>query len=1119
MLRSEKMENLIFNGAKKRRASSLAEVTLTFENTLNILPTEFANVTVSRQYFRNGESEYRLNNVPCRLKDILSLFMDTGISSDSYAIIELSMIEDILSNRDNSRRKLFEQAAGIEKYKYRKRETFNKLKNVDADLDRIDDLLYEIDNNLKSLESQARRTKRYYKLRDQYKELSIELSVLLLSDQKAAFKNINDRLQSEQENKLSIEAGIQKLEAALQEEKANTITKEKSLAGIQKQLNETVSNLQQKEGEKKLTAEKLKNFSARKERLMMDVKAGNDKLGKLGADIKDIEKKLESEREVLAVSERMMKEVQQKLSEVKENYLQVQGKTKSSESDLRQLESKIHQFEKQMAVNRSMLENLEREAIESDENISTQQSEVESLKSQLKAFEKAHKEKEATTAKLIKEENKLREQLLTNDRFVENLKQELASENRQLDAKRNEYQLTKDLMDNLEGYPESIKFLKKEVKHTRHAPLLSDILSCPDQYKTAIENFLEPYLNYYVVKTWDEAIDAVNILSDAAKGRANFFILEEFDHYNPTTDFPADNRMPAISIMEVDRAYQKLASFLLDRVYFVEDIRAAGSEGGDILLTTNGKYIKQRFSLAGGAIGLFEGKKIGRAKNLEKLSKSIKTLEAKTAKISKELNQMVSRSKEMKDQGLAEAIHIARNEEMQAARDLSSVKAKLEQLEAQLAGNVTKSELAKKKIIEITNENEQISLEFEKAQVERKDVATQTEGFLKQYDKVSAELATLNEKYSQENIEFHKQEAKTRSYEQSLSFSNQIAEETRSTIESNKMELESIDEQSANSELTIKELNTLLTTLYEEKESIEKQVSSAEEVYYNSRGVINEIEENIRQKSKTKDQADHLIGSLKEKLADLKLDLTSMKERLAVEFKVNLDDLLDQEPTGNFTMEELDEKVENIKMRLANYGDINPLAVEAFDEMKTRQEFIQSQKSDLLDARENLNRTINEIDNTAKEKFIETYEQVRVHFKNVFHRLFSEDDTCDLLLVDPENPLESGIEIIAKPKGKKPLTISQLSGGEKSLTATALLFALYLIKPAPFCIFDEVDAPLDDVNIGKFVNIIRDFSSDSQFIVVTHNKSTMASVDVIYGVTMIEEGVSRVVPVDLTNLN
>jgi chromosome segregation protein len=306
--------------------------------------------------------------------------------------------------------------------------------------------------------------------------------------------------------------------------------------------------------------------------------------------------------------------------------------------------------------------------------------------------------------------------------------------------------------------------------------------------------------------------------------------------------------------------------------------------------------------------------------------------------------------------------------------------------------------------------------------------------------------------------------------------------------------------------------------MYAQKEELEKATQQAEQEYYEWRGKITETENELTALRRKKDNAELIENELKDERNNLKLELNALKERLSVEFNVDIQDLPETEIGEGEDEQEIRDKTEKLKKQLDDFGAINPLAVEAYNEMNERYTFIQAQKKDLSDAKASLLATIQEIDDTAKEKFMTSFTMVRENFIKVFRSLFNEEDSCDLILSDPLHPLESDIDIIAKPKGKRPLSINQLSGGEKTLTATAILFSLYLLKPAPFCIFDEVDAPLDDTNIDKFNNIIRKFSTESQFIVISHNKRTIASTDIIYGVTMVEQGISRVVPVDLREL-
>ncbi len=336
-----------------------------------------------------------------------------------------------------------------------------------------------------------------------------------------------------------------------------------------------------------------------------------------------------------------------------------------------------------------------------------------------------------------------------------------------------------------------------------------------------------------------------------------------------------------------------------------------------------------------------------------------------------------------------------------------------------------------------------------------------------------------------------------------------------SNKENNAIELEIIIEQltTLNQEFNVNEDG--LVKLIEEKTIFEKSLTESETNYYKAKGEIDAEERAINEVRKQKDQCDELVQAVHDEINELKLQLNSMKERLQLEFGVDINAIIETEPDEQTTEEELQHKVEKLRKQIQDFGPVNPMALEQFKEIKERHDFIQKEQEDLRNAKISLMQTITEIDQTAHEKFIDTFTKVRDNFINVFRSLFTAEDRCDLLLDTPENPLESDITIIAQPKGKKPLTIQQLSGGEKTLTATALLFAIYLLKPAPFCIFDEVDAPLDDNNIDKFIQIIQKFSDETQFIIITHNKRTMTATNVIYGITMAEIGVTQVVPVDM----
>jgi chromosome segregation protein len=378
-------------------------------------------------------------------------------------------------------------------------------------------------------------------------------------------------------------------------------------------------------------------------------------------------------------------------------------------------------------------------------------------------------------------------------------------------------------------------------------------------------------------------------------------------------------------------------------------------------------------------------------------------------------------------------------------------------------------------------------------------------------------LGKVSSAYNQKHIEQVRQQNKLSGIRKELEFCERQYQETQQQLERDRQQLYNSGSELDGVNTDILKTDLDLQELYEEKKSMQGQLSEAEKDFFKVRGNINQFEDEMRRGQKNHQNAIQLVHQLENQFNEIKIQFSTIGERLKVEFELNINELMNREPNHELDADELEQQVERMRRQINEYGAVNPMAIEAYDEAKERYDFIVQQRQDLINSKETLLETISEIDSKATELFMAAFNDARENFIKVFRSLFEEDDTCDLLLTDPQNPLESRIEIIAKPKGKRPLSINQLSGGEKTLTATALLFSLYLLKPAPFCIFDEVDAPLDDANIAKFNNIIKDFSSNSQFIIVTHNKKTMSAVDIMYGVTMVQ-GVSKVVPVDFREL-
>ena len=786
LLRSDKMENIIFNGSKSRKKLQLAEVSISFDNTKNLIPTEYSTVTVTRKYFRSGDSEYLLNDVKCRLKDITNLFLDTGISSNNYAIIELSMVDNILNDKDNSRLHLFEEAAGISKFRKRKKETFNKIKQTELDLDRVEDLVYEIEKNLRSLKRQAKQTEKYHKYKDEYKIISINVALEVSKTTMSSLKEQKQKLTKVENENTKVITELAKKNSKLESAKSSLIPYEKKLLKLQKKLNQVLDKIRNFEESKRMKSQKAKMLIEKIEDLRDRIKYDTESNKRSEFSISSIQKEISS-------NEKELKKVVDKLKITKKDYTKYEEELKDKNVKITDIKEVEDQF-------RQLNHNLE--------SISNKRNQVERLL----------------------------------------------------------------LLDNIDkkSVVEKIKSIDKE------------ILELKKGFKT-IENL-----------------------------------------------FKTENK----EIIRINKLF---------------------SEKSKDLSTDEIKYNSLK-------------------NNIESLKK-----------------------------------------------EMEYKNATYESNKRRIAENIDNLKKSEKEVVKIDTDTD-----------------------------------------SNDNS---------------------------------------------------------LIKLYDEKSKSEKDLQKFEDEYYKLKSTINLDDSSIRELQNKKDINLNLIDELKSNIYDNEIELNSVEQRLSIEFDLDINTCkADKDFFKDTSVDSMINRREELKEKIEKIGQINPLAMEAYKEIKERHEFITKEREDLLEAKDSLLKTIEEIDIVAKESFLKSFEKIKSNFKTVFRSLFTDDDDCDLLINDEENPLESSIEIMAKPKGKKPLTINQLSGGEKTLTATSLLFAIYLLKPAPFCVFDEVDAPLDDANIDKFNKIVNKFSNTSQFIIVTHNKRTMNNADIIYGITMPEQGVSKVVPVDLRNL-
>jgi len=1113
-LRSDKMENVIFNGTKNRKPLQMAEVSLSFENNRQVLPSEYTQITICRRYYRSGEGEYLLNGVVCRLKDIQNLFLDTGIGSDSYSIIELKMVDDILNDNNHSRRQLFEEAAGISKFKQRKKETLKKFRETDEDLERVLDLLVEIEKNLKSLEKQAKQTQKYYEFKEEYRKLSIKHAQISLKKYQDDIKNIAQKLENEKERKnnwqeqvLDLEQNANALKIQIQEQEADLSQKRSLLQAKNDKIKELENENKIKAEKIALLAERSKNLEKQLEKEQVDFSKNQDTLRIIQQQIEHTEKILAENKLVLETTKNEKEAQKQVLDTHAHERQEIELQFRNQQELSFRLRKSLEMSQLSKNNWQQQLEKLFVEKQKHQENIDSFAEQLYEIKADLE-------EKKQFLAQLQAQENELEEQIQTQNHDIESLKEQLSQEKMQLSQLQTEFGLLKSMTDNLEGFPDAVKFLKK-INGTNEGIFFSNLIFCDKKYRIAIENYLKPYLDFFVVQTEEQAQNAIDLLEKNKKGKAGFWILDKINQMPFYQNENIEHLLAAYSIIETEDKYKNLLSFLLKDVYIAENEVDTKKYSDKIILDLDGKKIVYPFYTFGGSVGSMEGKQLGRAKHLEILSKKIAEISENSTKNQADLQDKQSVLQNLKNSTQKNKLIEIQQKVTQLQQQVALMHNRQEQLHELIRQNQEKESDLQEQIAEQSQKIQELSPEVEQTQHK---LATLQEQLEETKENLQAKQRAFEQKsntFNQQNLVFFQTKNAFESLQQELVYKQKNHEQQQERISQLNAQLTENKEQSKNWTSQNTDQDQLLEQLYAEKQTLRNQVEQADKAYYEQKGKLVDFENTLHEIQRKKDSSNELSLQLQSKYNELKLQTVSTEERIAVEFEINISELEEQNDEELVFEEELRNKIKDLREKIQKMGQVNHTAMEAYQEIKERYEFIIAQKQDLETARTDLEKTINEIDQVAKTNFMDAFLKIRTNFQQVFRSLFSEEDSCDLVLVDPSDCLESKIEITAKPKGKRPLTINQLSGGEKTLTATSLLFAIYLLKPAPFCIFDEVDAPLDDANIDKFSQIIRKFSDNSQFIVVTHNKKTMSSTDIMYGVTMIEQGISRVISVDL----
>ena len=1122
LLRSAKMENIIFNGSRNLKPLSLTEVSLTIENTRNVLPIEYTEVTVTRRLYRSGESEFLLNMVPCRLKDILDLFTDTGMGSDAYSVIELKMIEEIISNKSEDRLKLFEEAAGITRYKQRRKQTFKLLESTSRDLSRVDDVLAEVEKKVRSLKLQVRKAEKLRELKQKIRELDLALSWLSMEELREKLEPMQRRIREEELLNHACAVTIATEDSTAQERELLLLKEESALSERQKRLNECNQSIHllekellQHEGQQKSLADDIARFRA----IIRNKEQKSDEQERLENSLLQQKAPYEAAcKELHAAFQSLVAEHDQlntTLHQEREELARERKAGAEEQSAANHLALTKHSLESKKEYLRSAIERLETKQLAVHDKLKGSRSadrELSETISQLKA----------SIAGAKKQENVLREHRERLSRQIGEKQEALLLQRSEREKVHNQILLANSVLDNFEGMPEGIGFLEKQRSGKQGLGCLSDLLSLESSQRKAVNAALGESMSYYVCQSLQDAKEGIAHLTRSNKGKLHFLVLDLVAQ-SPEANFPEiSGAKKTLELIRYPQELHHALVLMLGKSYVVQDLGTAETLALHYpdcsFVTIDGEKFAGRGLLFGGSSKSSEGLRLGRKAVRDRLQEELAALEKA---IRKEEEALLKRQNEL----ALIRVDEQRREVERRASELGELEKRAARLDAEESAGKREVQQANVEIAGMVAQKAACEAELQALMPAISSKSSTAARFSENIRSLQENLTSLETRH---HLFGREMQARQSRYKDSLlqleklSFNITACAENRRSLHEEikklKTECAAAEKKRVSGREASERIQTELEVLLVAAAGEQKLFSELSLAYRERQAQHHECQTRLRELRRKHEASLQLILSLTQEKIQLEQSLDHLFTE--AQLKHNCDLALMTEPLADdgFERKAAKQTLELLTRQREQFGAVNELALDEYEEEKKRLDFLAEQRQDLFGAEKELRSTIEEINKTALLKFEATFREVRKNFIAIFRELFELDDEVDLLIRADQDPLEAHIEIVAKPRGKKPLSIEQLSGGEKALTALSLLFAIYLVKPSPFCILDEVDAPLDDANVTRFIKLLKKFENNTQFIIVTHNKKTMASCQALYGVTMEEEGVSKLIPIRLEKI-
>ncbi|WP_445488306.1 chromosome segregation protein SMC [Niallia sp. 03133] len=1128
-LRGSKMEDVIFAGSDTRKAVNFAEVSLTLENEDHFLPLDFHEVSVTRRVFRSGESEFLINKQTCRLKDIIDLFMDSGLGREAFSIISQGKVEEILNSKAEERRSIFEEAAGVLKYKTRKKKAESKLVETEENLNRVNDILFELEGQVEPLKIQSSIAKDYLEKKENLEQIEVALMVYDIEEAHKKYEQVSKQLTAYKEDELKLSSLLQGKEAKMEETKNHIAALDESIDELQQVLLLASEELEKLEGKKEVLKERKKNATQNREQLeknryelelrVKELKAEKSNqlllVEKLQAETKKINESLKKHDTALHLFNENLEE---KIDTLKSDYIELLNEQAAVKNEINYIKQQLENYDRRTMQLEADNAKYTTERQEIQEKHQAMMQRQKQLSEELDLVEASLAEKQASVHDIQEKLQKIEKSMYQSYQFVQQAK--------------SRKEMLEELEDDYAGFFQGVK----EVLKARGKSLdgihgaIAELMQVPKKYSISMEIALGGSMQHIVVESEQNGRHAISFLKKNNFGRATFLPmnvirgkslaesqLRLIQNHSSFVGIAAD-------LISCDSKYTDIMRNLLGNVVITKDLKGA-NEMAKLLqyrsrfVTLEGEIVNPGGSMTGGAI--------------KQKSASILTRKGELEDLKAKIFEMEKTSLKLEDQ-LKKGKHTLQIEE----ESLEKIRVHAEDLRFQMQSR--KDDLKEIEFEERTM-NEKLSLydrnkadfiqENQTLKSRQDELIHSLETMKQKIAQVDQEIAILTDKKNKQNLsketvvkemgEFRVQFAAIKQQltheEERLSLQTKELKENEEKWANVKDDLELLSSEMTTSHSGEEYLESAAAQKLAEKNETIKLISIRREERLELQMTMEELELDTKEQRRIHRGLVQALNDEEVKLNRIDVELDTRLLNLREEYMMTFEGAKEEFPL-TIEVDEARKKVKLIKLAIEELGTVNLGAIEEYERISERHDFLLEQKTDLENAKDTLYQVIDEMDDEMKKRFEQTFNAIKAHFEPVFQALFG-GGRADLRLTNPEDLLNTGVEIVAQPPGKKLQNLGLLSGGERALTAIALLFSILKVRPVPFCILDEVEAALDEANVFRFSSYLKSYSSETQFIVITHRKGTMEEADVLYGVTMQESGVSKLVSVRLSEMD